>query len=40
MSQAVKTIDHDEIRQWAEDRGGRPAVIRTKGSKGGVLKAV
>ncbi|HKX22443.1 MAG TPA: hypothetical protein VJM81_04135 [Rhizorhapis sp.] len=38
MTQAVKTTDHDEIRQWAEERGGRPAVIRTKGRKGGVLR--
>src|SRR3546814_13241457 len=38
MSQAVKTTDHDEIREWAEERGGRPAVIRTKGRKGGVLR--
>src|SRR3546814_11945298 len=38
MSQAVKTTDHDEIRTWAEERNGRPAVIRTKGRKGGVLR--
>lgn len=38
MSQAVKTTDHEEIRRWAEERGGRPAVIRTKGKSGGVLR--
>lgn len=38
MSQAVKTTNHDEIRQWAEDRGGRPATVRTRGRKGGILR--
>lgn len=38
MGQAVKTTDHEAIRQWAEERGGRPAVVRTKGRKGGVLR--
>lgn len=23
----TRTIDHDEIRTWAEDRGGHPAVV-------------
>ncbi|WP_437679754.1 hypothetical protein [Sorangium sp. So ce131] len=34
------TIDHDEIRQWAESRGGRPAtVIRTeKNGEPGILR--
>lgn len=22
------TTDHDEIRQWAEERGGRPATVK------------
>ena len=38
MSQAVKTTDHDEIRTWAEVRGGRPAVVRTPGQPGGILR--
>jgi hypothetical protein len=37
MSESKTTTDHDEIRQWAEDRGGRPAAIRTKG-EGGILR--
>ncbi|MBS3647542.1 hypothetical protein KEU06_02735 [Pseudaminobacter sp. 19-2017] len=37
MSEAMKTTDHDEIRKWAEKRGGRPAVVRTKG-EGGILR--
>lgn len=37
MSTAVKTRDHEVIRQWAEERDGHPAVVRTKG-KGGVLR--
>jgi hypothetical protein len=34
------TTDHDEIRAWAEARGGRPASIRgtEDGSGGGVLR--
>ncbi|HUD95296.1 hypothetical protein [Sphingobium sp.] len=38
MSSAERTTDHSTIRKWAEDRGGRPAVVRTKGDKGGVLR--
>ena len=28
MAEATITTDHDEIRKWAEARGGRPAVVR------------
>ncbi|WP_163269950.1 hypothetical protein [Chelativorans alearense] len=28
MSAAVTTTDHDEIRNWAEARGGRPARVK------------
>jgi len=38
MSEAKQTSDHDTIRKWVEARGGRPAVIRTKGRSGGVLR--
>lgn len=31
------TTDHDTIRNWTEQRKGRPAAIRTKG-KGGILR--
>ena len=27
MSQSTTTTDHDEIRQWAEARGGKPAAV-------------
>ncbi|MBC8167547.1 MAG: hypothetical protein H7Y20_16965 [Bryobacteraceae bacterium] len=27
------STDHDEIRQWAEDRGAHPACVRGTGSK-------
>ena len=37
MSQATATTDHGEIRAWAEERKGRPAVVRT-GGKGGILR--
>jgi hypothetical protein len=26
------TIDHDEIRRWAEEREGRPATVKATGS--------
>ncbi len=31
MSQAQKITDHDEIRRWAEERGGRPAKVEGTG---------
>ena len=30
MAGAKITTDHDEIRNWAEERGGRPATVRSK----------
>ena len=33
MSQGKTTTDHDEIRRWAEARGGRPAHVRKTGGK-------
>ena len=33
MSEATTTTDHDEIRRWVEERGGKPSrVKRTGGS--------
>ncbi|MDB5472947.1 MAG: hypothetical protein JWP99_250 [Devosia sp.] len=37
MSSSNTTIEHDEIRQWAEARDGHPAMVETKG-KGGILR--
>ena len=37
MSSSETTTDHEVIRKWAEERDGRPSVIRTKG-KGGLLR--
>ncbi|MBX4192397.1 hypothetical protein KW798_02830 [Candidatus Parcubacteria bacterium] len=31
----TRTIDHDEIRTWVEDRGGHPAIV---GSSRGALE--
>jgi hypothetical protein len=28
MTEARTITDHDEIRRWAEDRGGRPAKVK------------
>jgi ferritin-like metal-binding protein YciE len=30
------TTDHDEIRQWAEERGGKPACVMGTGGKGDI----
>lgn len=39
MSAASKTTDHDKIRRWAEERGGRPATVRATGdSEAGILR--
>ena len=38
MSQATTTTEHDAIRRWAEERGGRPAVVRTGQGRGGILR--
>ena len=35
MAQAKITTDHDEIRKWAEARGGRSAAVRSTHSKEG-----
>jgi ferritin-like metal-binding protein YciE len=35
-SGSLQTTDHDEIRQWAEERGAKPACVRGTGKKGGV----
>jgi len=37
MSQASTTTDHGTIRKWAEQRGGRPARVKTEGP-GGILR--
>jgi hypothetical protein len=31
MSEGKTTIDHDEIREWAEERGGVPATVKGTG---------
>lgn len=40
MSKARITIDHDTIRQWAEDRGGSPASVdgTAEGDEPGILR--
>jgi hypothetical protein len=41
MADSTKTTtDHETIRRWAEERGGRPATVRGTGSDGdpGVLR--
>ncbi len=35
-SQAGGTTDHDEIREWAEARGGKPACVQGTGGKGDI----
>ena len=40
MASATRTTDHDEIRKWAEARGGKPARVDAEGHKkgGGILR--
>jgi hypothetical protein len=40
MSEAKTTTNHDEIRRWVEDRGGRPARVKETGRDGdpGILR--
>ena len=41
MSTATSTTDHDIVRSWVEERGGRPAVVtKTRGAddQGGILR--
>ena len=37
---AIATIDHDEIRRWVEERGGKPAVVKrtANGRQPGILR--
>jgi hypothetical protein len=37
MSEAKTTTNHDEIRKWAEARGGKPSRVRN-GGNGGILR--
>jgi len=34
MSSSGTTTDHEEIKAWAEQRGGRPSIVPTAGGKG------
>jgi hypothetical protein len=40
MSEANITTDHQEIKQWAERRGGEPATVSetTSGDEAGILR--
>jgi hypothetical protein len=41
MSEAKQTASHDQIRRWAEERGGRPATVAgtaRKGEDAGLLR--
>ena len=39
-AEAKQTTDHDEIRNWVEERGGKPARVKNtgKGDGGGLLR--
>ena len=40
MSESQTTTDHDTIRRWVEERGGRPAAVKGTGAgdDAGVLR--
>lgn len=31
------TVNHDEIRKWAEERDGKPSIVKSTGKNGGGL---
>jgi hypothetical protein len=40
-NESKTTTDHDEIRRWAEDRGGKPATVKgteSGGEDAGILR--
>jgi hypothetical protein len=38
MSKATMTTNHEEIRHWIEERGGKPARVRAASGPGGLLR--
>lgn len=41
MASATTTTNHDEIRKWAEERGGHPAIVSDtddNGREGAILR--
>lgn len=36
--QSHTTTDHEEIRRWVEERGGKPATVKGTGDEVGVLR--
>jgi len=38
MSSAEKTTDHEAIKAWVEERGGRPARVAQQDKGGGILR--
>jgi hypothetical protein len=39
MSRSRKTIDHDTIRRWADERSGKPSMVKAaKEAEGGILR--
>lgn len=37
-TQNVRTVDHKEVQDWVEERGGRPAIVADTGGAGGLLR--
>jgi hypothetical protein len=38
MTAAKPITDHDDIRRWAKERGGRPSRVKDAGGGGGLLR--
>ena len=36
MAEAKRTTNHDEIRKWVEDHGGKPSHVKATGGKNDV----
>ncbi|WP_227354121.1 hypothetical protein [Haladaptatus salinisoli] len=37
-TESKQTTDHDEIRNWVEENGGKPAKVEGTGDGGGLLR--
>lgn len=37
-AKSLTTTDHEEIKRWVEERGGRPATVKGTGEEAGILR--
>jgi hypothetical protein len=37
-AKSITTTDHNEIKKWVEERGGKPATVKGTGKEAGILR--